>query len=499
MEKKATYTVISPPHPSRRLWLAWVAAGVSVVALVVACVTAAVVNEQSTRVNHLEERLMEMESHLEDILRLTIANHEYDNLDYDGEDGDYVYYDNQDDDEITVRRVLRRKRQANSIDNELPDSSAVPIYDQAYGVNLKTQRAPKGLRLYDSLLDTNEEDDDQAGEETVPETTDSPIKPHHRVSNLWVPKRRRDRLPSSSGPPPLSARTLVRKIDSANGQENELAENLFPNVSPPSLRRSRLTERRSRTKSLHGSRRGLKRRQKQRVRSNPTPSSVVFRSSLVKATSRHDGFTSPNSVVPQANGLLEAPKVVPQDGSRKIHAFSRPPPSSVYGKKRRKIRNKQTRKWRRRPTITLAHFTASTANSTRLSLPTTGEHLDWTAAPWMEKLGLNTKYSVDEGTVTVREAGLYYIYAQILHESGRAGGGFQILVDDIPILECQAPALRPAPSCHTGGVSYLPRNAEVRVRDLDNYLRTVHVGRNTFFGMVKLMDAPNTAEELVLA
>ncbi|XP_050736937.1 uncharacterized protein LOC127008674 isoform X5 [Eriocheir sinensis] len=473
MEKKATYTVISPPHPSRRLWLAWVAAGVSVVALVVACVTAAVVNEQSTRVNHLEERLMEMESHLEDILRLTIANHEYDNLDYDGEDGDYVYYDNQDDDEITVRRVLRRKRQTNSIDNELPDSSAVPIYDQAYGVNLKTQRAPKGLRLYDSLLDTNEEDDDQAGEETVPETTDSPIKPHHR--------------------------TLVRKIDSANGQENELAENLFPNVSPPSLRRSRLTERRSRTKSLHGSRRGLKRRQKQRVRSNPTPSSVVFRSSLVKATSRHDGFTSPNSVVPQANGLLEAPKVVPQDGSRKIHAFSRPPPSSVYGKKRRKIRNKQTRKWRRRPTITLAHFTASTANSTRLSLPTTGEHLDWTAAPWMEKLGLNTKYSVDEGTVTVREAGLYYIYAQILHESGRAGGGFQILVDDIPILECQAPALRPAPSCHTGGVSYLPRNAEVRVRDLDNYLRTVHVGRNTFFGMVKLMDAPSTAEELVLA
>ncbi|XP_050736940.1 protein eiger-like isoform X7 [Eriocheir sinensis] len=439
MEKKATYTVISPPHPSRRLWLAWVAAGVSVVALVVACVTAAVVNEQSTRVNHLEERLMEMESHLEDILRLTIANHEYDNLDYDGEDGDYVYYDNQDDDEITVRRVLRRKRQTNSIDNELPDSSAVPIYDQAYGVNLKTQRAPKGLRLYDSLLDTNEEDDDQAGEETVPETTDSPIKPHHR--------------------------TLVRKIDSANGQENELAENLFPNVSPPSLRRSRLTERRSRT----------------------------------KATSRHDGFTSPNSVVPQANGLLEAPKVVPQDGSRKIHAFSRPPPSSVYGKKRRKIRNKQTRKWRRRPTITLAHFTASTANSTRLSLPTTGEHLDWTAAPWMEKLGLNTKYSVDEGTVTVREAGLYYIYAQILHESGRAGGGFQILVDDIPILECQAPALRPAPSCHTGGVSYLPRNAEVRVRDLDNYLRTVHVGRNTFFGMVKLMDAPSTAEELVLA
>ncbi|XP_050736939.1 protein eiger-like isoform X6 [Eriocheir sinensis] len=455
MEKKATYTVISPPHPSRRLWLAWVAAGVSVVALVVACVTAAVVNEQSTRVNHLEERLMEMESHLEDILRLTIANHEYDNLDYDGEDGDYVYYDNQDDDEITVRRVLRRKRQTNSIDNELPDSSAVPIYDQAYGVNLKTQRAPKGLRLYDSLLDTNEEDDDQAGEETVPETTDSPIKPHHRDGL---------RDPSGSFVWPLR-QTLVRKIDSANGQENELAENLFPNVSPPSLRRSRLTERRSRT----------------------------------KATSRHDGFTSPNSVVPQANGLLEAPKVVPQDGSRKIHAFSRPPPSSVYGKKRRKIRNKQTRKWRRRPTITLAHFTASTANSTRLSLPTTGEHLDWTAAPWMEKLGLNTKYSVDEGTVTVREAGLYYIYAQILHESGRAGGGFQILVDDIPILECQAPALRPAPSCHTGGVSYLPRNAEVRVRDLDNYLRTVHVGRNTFFGMVKLMDAPSTAEELVLA
>ena len=71
----------------------WTAVGVSVVALVVACVTAAVVNEQAGRINHLETRLMETEGHIEKILRLTIANHEFDYQYYD--DDDYLYDDDQ--------------------------------------------------------------------------------------------------------------------------------------------------------------------------------------------------------------------------------------------------------------------------------------------------------------------------------------------------------------------------------------------------------------------
>ncbi|XP_063839839.1 uncharacterized protein LOC135088762 isoform X1 [Scylla paramamosain] len=497
MEKAATYTVMAPPHPCKRQWVVWAAVGVSVVALVVACVTAAVVNEQAGRINNLEGHLMETESHIENILRLTIANHEYDYQDYDD---DYLYEDDQVDGQegITVRRVVRRRRQVNSNENELPESSNVPIYDRSYGIDLKTQAASKGLRLYDSLLD-NEENENQSVSEDTPEATESPIKPYHRVSNLWVPKRRRPRLPSSSGTPTLSSRTVVRQVDSTNGDANDLAQNIFPS-GPAPLLSSRLTQR-SHTKSLHGSRRGTKRQQKQRARSNKAPTSVVFRSSFVKATSRHDGFTSPNSVVPPVPESLEIPKVVEQDGGRTTPvAFARAPVSSFYGKKRRKLRNKQHRRRRRaRPIITLAHFGASSVNTTSHGYHGAGEHLEWTPANWMDKLGLNSKYTMDQGTVTVREAGLYYLYAQVLYESGRSGAGYQILVDDIPILECQLPALRPAPTCLTGGLSYLPRNAKVRVRDLTSNLVTVRRHQNTFFGLVKLMDARYTAEEMLLA
>ncbi|XP_063839840.1 uncharacterized protein LOC135088762 isoform X2 [Scylla paramamosain] len=471
MEKAATYTVMAPPHPCKRQWVVWAAVGVSVVALVVACVTAAVVNEQAGRINNLEGHLMETESHIENILRLTIANHEYDYQDYDD---DYLYEDDQVDGQegITVRRVVRRRRQVNSNENELPESSNVPIYDRSYGIDLKTQAASKGLRLYDSLLD-NEENENQSVSEDTPEATESPIKPYHR--------------------------TVVRQVDSTNGDANDLAQNIFPS-GPAPLLSSRLTQR-SHTKSLHGSRRGTKRQQKQRARSNKAPTSVVFRSSFVKATSRHDGFTSPNSVVPPVPESLEIPKVVEQDGGRTTPvAFARAPVSSFYGKKRRKLRNKQHRRRRRaRPIITLAHFGASSVNTTSHGYHGAGEHLEWTPANWMDKLGLNSKYTMDQGTVTVREAGLYYLYAQVLYESGRSGAGYQILVDDIPILECQLPALRPAPTCLTGGLSYLPRNAKVRVRDLTSNLVTVRRHQNTFFGLVKLMDARYTAEEMLLA
>ena len=69
----------------------------SVVALVIACVTAAVVNEQARRVNLLEGRLMEIETHFKDLLELTLANNEYD-YDLDFND-DYQY---QDDEQVSV-------------------------------------------------------------------------------------------------------------------------------------------------------------------------------------------------------------------------------------------------------------------------------------------------------------------------------------------------------------------------------------------------------------
>ena len=49
---------------------------------------------------------------------------------------------------------------------------------------------------------------------------------------------------------------------------------------------------------------------------------------------------------------------------------------------------------------------------------------EWSAAPWMDKLGLTRKYALTSpDTVTVKEAGLYYVYAQVSRRHGHAGTG----------------------------------------------------------------------------
>lgn len=42
-----------------------------------------------------------------------------------------------------------------------------------------------------------------------------------------------------------------------------------------------------------------------------------------------------------------------------------------------------------------------------------GVYHDWTTAPWVNSLRLDKYFSMDAGVVTVRENGLYYIYAQV--------------------------------------------------------------------------------------
>ncbi|XP_071520239.1 uncharacterized protein egr isoform X6 [Panulirus ornatus] len=422
MEKTPMYAVVTPPHPCKRQWVAWVATGVSILALVVACVTAAVAVQQVDRVTDLEERMLEMQSHMEEILRFTISSHDYLDYEDDANDSQLGPYE-----ELTLQRVVRKKRQANSIDEST--QAAVPIYEQAYGIDLKGRSNSEGLRLYESLQATNGKGDPTSPEVTL-ESTDSPIKPHHRAR--------------------------VQEDD-----DDALVE-VFPT---PSRRRPAVLKRRSRT----------------------------------KATSRHDGYSGRNSVTPQA------PQKVVQDPAQPVFV-TRAVQSPVIKSDELESRKKKrpgTRQGRRRrccrSAVTVAHFVATPFNRTSRHGATGGDtHEEWSPAGWMDKLGLNRKYPLDRGTVTVREAGLYYLYAQVLYEPGRFGTGFQVMVDGIPIMECTLAPTQPSHSCYTAGATYLPRNAEVYVRDMEHHVTTVRRQENSFFGLLKLMDAPKTAEELLL-
>ncbi|XP_071520235.1 uncharacterized protein egr isoform X2 [Panulirus ornatus] len=472
MEKTPMYAVVTPPHPCKRQWVAWVATGVSILALVVACVTAAVAVQQVDRVTDLEERMLEMQSHMEEILRFTISSHDYLDYEDDANDSQLGPYE-----ELTLQRVVRKKRQANSIDEST--QAAVPIYEQAYGIDLKGRSNSEGLRLYESLQATNGKGDPTSPEVTL-ESTDSPIKPHHR-----------DGLLDPTG-------SIVFPLKEARVQEDD--DDALVEVFPtPSRRRPAVLKRRSRTKSLHGTGRRVQQRKKTRVQSNSNRVPVLFRDSLVKATSRHDGYSGRNSVTPQA------PQKVVQDPAQPVFV-TRAVQSPVIKSDELESRKKKrpgTRQGRRRrccrSAVTVAHFVATPFNRTSRHGATGGDtHEEWSPAGWMDKLGLNRKYPLDRGTVTVREAGLYYLYAQVLYEPGRFGTGFQVMVDGIPIMECTLAPTQPSHSCYTAGATYLPRNAEVYVRDMEHHVTTVRRQENSFFGLLKLMDAPKTAEELLL-
>lgn len=73
------YAVLTPPGEGRRQWLAWMAAFVSLLALVVSVVTACVAVQQLDRVTEVEQKMIEMKMHFERLLN----EYDYDIYDYD--------------------------------------------------------------------------------------------------------------------------------------------------------------------------------------------------------------------------------------------------------------------------------------------------------------------------------------------------------------------------------------------------------------------------------
>ncbi|XP_066949207.1 uncharacterized protein [Macrobrachium rosenbergii] len=458
MEKTPMYAVVTPSGPKKSRRVIWVALAVSLVGLIIAGVTGYVEKRQIDRVNALEETVLQMQLHMEQLLQFT---HEY--LEYEEEedlDNPQGVYE-----ELTVRGVVRKKRQAPSDDSD--KSGGVPIYEEAYGVNLNNRFNSEGLRLYESFGDS------QSSDQLNLETTESPIKPYHRVSNLWVPKKRRQRYPPASGPE-LSPRAQVKAVDDdSSDYEDYDAENV------------------ALTRQGSGRRR----------------SPVLQRSIRVKATARNDGFpsTGVNSVVPQTSAAIvvpQTPTVVRQGPQSFKAADALVNPYAGKDARKKRPRKKSSRRGDRRrgarSAITLGHFVAAPANRTAHHVSGSDIHDEWTPAAWMDNLGLNRKYTLRRGLVTVKESGLYYLYAQVLYEQGRFGTGFQVMVDGIPVMDCTMTPSQPSSSCHTSGTTYLQRNAAVSIRDRESHMNAVRREENSFFGLIKLMDAPESAEKLLL-
>ncbi|CAL4075683.1 unnamed protein product, partial [Meganyctiphanes norvegica] len=335
---------------------------------------------------------------------------------------------------------------------------SIPVFEESYGVDfskIHSKAVADKLRLYKTLSQSEED-------WALPTANDDAIKPHHRVSSTWTSGRPKTSFEKEQVRRSQALRNKVSKKRTSK-EDFETRASRFKKF-PFDL-----------VKSIDGAghKNLLDMSFPDPLLSGPEPEPVLYRNSFAKATE-------------SANP--------PPRSSRLTNSVNLEPVPQLAAAAYKRKNRKHTRRSRGRSQITVAHFIASNNTMEDNSLI----HKSWTPAPWMEKLGLNKKYQLNLGTVTVKEPGLYYIYSQVLYANGRYGTGYQIVVDGIPVMECNLAPLEPTNSCHTSGVTYLPRNAAVVVRDLERYMTPIIREEASFFGLVKLLDAPASPEALIL-
>jgi len=101
-------------------------------------------------------------------------------------------------------------------------------------------------------------------------------------------------------------------------------------------------------------------------------------------------------------------------------------------------------------------------------------------------------FSVNNGVLTVHQAGLYYVYAQICYNDSHDQNGFIIYHGSKEFLQClnTVPTNMPQKvhTCHTSGLIYLQDNESIHLRDIHQHRQAMlkdHSNRS-YFGIIKI-------------
>uniref|UniRef100_A0A1A9UIY2 THD domain-containing protein n=1 Tax=Glossina austeni TaxID=7395 RepID=A0A1A9UIY2_GLOAU len=141
-------------------------------------------------------------------------------------------------------------------------------------------------------------------------------------------------------------------------------------------------------------------------------------------------------------------------------------PMRHYGSRRHKI-----------PTVKSAKSSAlSSVNSLLISKPAAHFHLNPYGGDmyightsWTNEVNVDQYFHVENGVLTIRESGLYYVYAQVCYNNTHDHNGFVVFHGQRPFLQC----LQTVPTnmslkihtCHTSGLIYLKTHEKLHLRD----------------------------------
>lgn len=122
-------------------------------------------------------------------------------------------------------------------------------------------------------------------------------------------------------------------------------------------------------------------------------------------------------------------------------------------------------------------------------LPHDGDVYIGSPHPWARTLGMDKVFDLNRGVLTVKEGGLYFVYAQIYYDNRFDRNGFVIYHNIQPFLQCAlfVPTNTvKSHTCYTSGVIYLDGSDQLHLRDIHQDRVVMLTNAKSFFGLIKL-------------
>ncbi|XP_063928607.1 protein eiger [Zophobas morio] len=120
--------------------------------------------------------------------------------------------------------------------------------------------------------------------------------------------------------------------------------------------------------------------------------------------------------------------------------------------------------------------------------------VDWTESSWFHPLGMDRHFSLSDGILTIKESGLYFIYAQIYYYDEHDINGFRVYRNENEtLLQCTTTThsverVMKGNTCFTAAAEYLNENDRISLGDLSESRLSLFEPGKSFFGVIKLGD-----------
>ncbi|KRT79931.1 hypothetical protein AMK59_7095, partial [Oryctes borbonicus] len=116
---------------------------------------------------------------------------------------------------------------------------------------------------------------------------------------------------------------------------------------------------------------------------------------------------------------------------------------------------------------------------------------NWTKDNWVENLGMDDYFQLNDGYLRFLDSGLYYIYAQIYYVDEHDTNGFGVYKNDEIVLQCTTTShtthrVTKPNSCYTGGVVAISNGDIIKVHDIEGNRYSLFQKGKSFFGAIKL-------------